>query len=282
MRANFDTSNSKIIPPASGIFNILLCRLALPAPVAAQRRRYTTRPATSSSDHPAVALDEVRGVDNHPREQRQGFSHIVEQGLELGHHETQHEDDRQHRHHQQDRRVDQGGHHAVAIGLGIFQVLHQAVQHRRQLAAGLARAHHADIEGAEQRLVGRHRVAQGLAALDRGEQLRQQLVHLRQRRHIDQHFQRPVQRHTGAQQHRQFAGHRQDLLPPRRLARGTGCADVELATGFQLQQGEALAPQLPGSQLQAIRLDHPAQGLAVAPDGLVAEVGHGQGSGRYG
>ena len=141
----------------------------------------------------------------------QGIAHVLEQGFKLRHHKAQHGHDRQHRHTQQDGRVNGGRYNAFSKCTQPVQVLHQALQHSAQLAAGLTRADHVDIKVAKLRGVSGQGSAYRRAAFDVVEDGLREADHGRFGVHADQHAQGVVKGQACLQHDGEFARHHQNV-----------------------------------------------------------------------
>ena len=224
--------------------------------------------------HPEPGLNEIRRGEHRPGQRRQAVAEIVEQGLELGHDKGQHHHHGEHRHEQQNAGVEQRREHAVPIGPGLIQMRHQAIEHGGHLTAGLAAAHHADIEAPEQIGVGLQGQAQRFAVFYGLENIGEQSAHGGRHGHLDQHFQGAVQGQPGAQQHGQLRGHGQHVA-----ARGRAAAAAREGAarhlGLQGQQGQAAGAQLARGELLAGGFEGPIDGFAVAGERAIVEQRHG-------
>src|SRR5207244_690036 len=128
-------------------------------------------------DVDAVALHELREVDDRLREGGQVGAESLVQALELRNHEDQqdhrHDDrDRQHR-----RRVEQRLLHLLLQGLGLFLVGGHLVQERFEGAGMLARFHEIHVQVVEVQRMLAERLVERRAALDIGLDVEDELLH---------------------------------------------------------------------------------------------------------
>ena len=207
------------------------------------------------------------------RGQRQRLAHVLEQALELRHHEAQHADQRQQRDAQQDGRVQGGGDDAFAQRAQPLHVRHQAFEHLRHLAAGFARAHHVEVEVAKQLAPLGQRATEGGAALDVFEHAFQQLAHAGLGAHLDQHAQRVVQRQAGAQHDGQLAGEGQHVGALHRALERALAGAAQRGRGRGLRRGGADVDGRQAALAQLAQHDVDSRGFAAAFDQLAVGGG---------
>ena len=132
--------------------------------------------------------------------------------LELRHDEDQEHDHRYHGDADQDRRIDQRGADVLAQLLVALHRLGEALQHHAERAARFARAHDVDVEAREDLAPRVERLRQRLAAAHVVAHALQQRGHRRRGREADQDLHRAIERQAGAQQRRELARDREELI----------------------------------------------------------------------
>ena len=144
--------------------------------------------------------------------------------------ELRHDPDQQHHHRQhgdadQDRRIDERRLHALAQLLVALHRVGEARQHDAERAARLARADDVDVEAREHVAPRVERLRQRLAAAHVVADLLQQRRDRRRVGEADQDLERAVERQPGAQQRRELARDREQLVAGDAIStRTTGAA----------------------------------------------------------
>ena len=236
--------------------------------------------ATGAADEDAgqqvpVARHEVRHADGELGDHRQLAAELLEDPDEHGDDERDQREQHAEREHEHDGRVGHRGLDLAAQVVVLLELVGDPLERLLEHAAGLAGAHHGDVERVEDLRVLVERLGEGEAGLDVLADGAERLLELLVLDLLLEDVERPQERHARGDHGRQLAGHdRQllglDLLGPER--------ELHLEPGLLLDQvhhGQAAGLQLGGDRLAGDAGDLALLGRAGRVDGLEA-VGGGR------
>jgi hypothetical protein len=193
------------------------------------RRTKITTEHGERDQRPPPFLEERADEDHDLGRQRERLAGLRERLLELRHDVDQQDHHRRDGDADQDDRVDQRALDGLAELLVALHRVGEAREHGGERAARLARAHDVDVETVEhlaprvERL--RHRLAAAHLVADALQERRGE----RRRRQPDQRLERAVERQPGAQQRRELARERHQLVLGESLLREQAARRARLA-----------------------------------------------------